>query len=146
MDKTSRYINDALVQIYSGILWIEEKELKKSRFNDLKIKEMHAINAISMYNHKTASEVARELHLTPGSLTATIDRLVKKGYVERIRGNDDRRVIRLGLTKKGRLMYRAHDAFHHKMVEGFLKDTTPEELQVIEKAIKNLENFLSEHS
>ena len=107
---------------------------------------MHAINAISMYNHKTASEVARELHLTPGSLTATIDRLVKKGYVERIRGNDDRRVIRLGLTKKGRLMYRAHDAFHHKMVEGFLKDTTPEELQVIEKAIKNLENFLSEHS
>ncbi|KRL84259.1 MarR family winged helix-turn-helix transcriptional regulator [Ligilactobacillus apodemi] len=146
MDKTSRYINDALVQIYSGILWIEEKELKKSRFNDLTIKEMHAINAISMYNHKTASEVARELHLTPGSLTATIDRLVKKGYVERIRGNDDRRVIRLGLTKKGRLMYRAHDAFHHKMVEGFLKDTTPEELQVIEKAIKNLENFLSEHS
>lgn len=146
MDKTNRYINDALVQIYSGILWIEEKELKKSRFNDLTIKEMHAINAISMYNHKTASEVARELHLTPGSLTATIDRLVKKGYVERIRGNDDRRVIRLGLTKKGRLMYRAHDAFHHKMVEGFLKDTTPEELQVIEKAIKNLENFLSEHS
>lgn len=100
MDKRSRYINDALVKIYSDILWIEEKELKKSRFNDLTIKEMHAISAISMYNHKTASEVAKELHLTPGSLTATVDRLVKKGYVERIRSSDDRRVIRLGLTKR----------------------------------------------
>ena len=37
MDKRSRYINDALVKIYSDILWIEEKELKKSRFNDLTI-------------------------------------------------------------------------------------------------------------
>ena len=46
MDKRSRYINDALVKIYSDILWIEEKELKKSRFNDLTIKEMHAISAI----------------------------------------------------------------------------------------------------
>ena len=82
MDNTSKYINDALVKVYSDILWIEERELK-SRFRDLTIKEMHAINAISMYNHKTASEVAKELHLTPGSLTATVDRLVKKGYVER---------------------------------------------------------------
>ena len=150
MDKRSRYINDALVKIYSDILWIEEKELKKSRFNDLTIKEMHAISAISMYNHKTASEVAKELQAEfqdeKKLQTATVDRLVKKGYVERIRSSDDRRVIRLGLTKKGRVMFRAHDAFHHKMVEGFLKDITPAELQVVEKAIRNLEAFLAEHS
>lgn len=100
----------------------------------------------SMYDHKTATEVANELHLTPGTLTSTIDRLVKKGYVERIRGLDDRRVIRLGLTKKGRVMYRAHDAFHHKMVEGFLKDISPEEMKIVEKAIRNLEDFLNENS
>lgn len=135
MDERSQYINDALIRIYSDILWIEEKELRKSRFND-----------ISMYDHKTATEVANELHLTPGTLTSTIDRLVKKGYVERIRGLDDRRVIRLGLTKKGRVMYRAHDAFHHKMVEGFLKDISPEEMKIVEKAIRNLEDFLNENS
>lgn len=145
MDNTSKYINDALVKVYSDILWIEERELK-SRFRDLTIKEMHAINAISMYNHKTASEVAKELHLTPGSLTATVDRLVKKGYVERLRGNDDRRIIRLGLTKKGRLMYRAHDAFHHKMVESFLHGMSLNEVKIVEKAIRNLEEFLEDHT
>lgn len=46
MDERSQYINDALIRIYSDILWIEEKELRKSRFNDLTIKEMHAINAV----------------------------------------------------------------------------------------------------
>ena len=43
-------------------------------------------------------------------------------------------------------MFRAHDAFTIKMVEGFLKDITPAELQVVEKAIRNLEAFLAEHS
>lgn len=55
-------------------------------------------------------------------------------------------MIRLGLTKKGRVMYRAHDAFHHKMVEGFLKDISPEEMKIVEKAIRNLEDFLNENS
>ena len=57
MDERSQYINDALIRIYSDILWIEEKELRKSRFNDLTIKEMHAINAVSMYDHKTVKRV-----------------------------------------------------------------------------------------
>lgn len=146
MNDKTQWINDALVNIYNDILWIEENELRKSRFSDLTIKEMHAINAITMYEQKPASQVAKELHLTPGTLTATIDRLVKKGYVERIRSSADRRVIRLGLTKKGRLEYRAHDAFHRMMVREFLKGFGDKEVEVIEKALLNLEEFLRERS
>ncbi|MDF4185862.1 MarR family winged helix-turn-helix transcriptional regulator [Ligilactobacillus salivarius] len=146
MDERYQVINDALEKIYADIVWIEESELRKSIFSDITIKEMHAINAISMYDHQTASQVAKKLHLTPGTLTATIDRLCRKGYAERIRGNDDRRIIRIGLTKKGRLVYRAHDAFHRMMVKSFLKDLNPDEIKTIEKAIHNLEDFLKEHS
>lgn len=140
------YINDALEKIYADILWIEEKELRKSYFNDITIKELHAINAISMYDHQTASQVAKKLHLSPGTLTSTVDRLCKKGYVERIRQDSDRRVIRLGLTRKGRLVFRAHEAFHKMMVKSFLKDLDENETATIEKSIRNLEEFLKEHS
>ena len=146
MDERDKAINDSLVRIYSGIMWIEENELSKSKFNDLTMKEMHAIHAVTMYDHKSASEVAKELHLTPGTLTATVDRLVRKGYVERVRSADDRRVIRLGLTKKGRVFYRAHEAFHNMMVNSFIKDLDATEIKTIEKALWNLEQFLHEHS
>ena len=146
MDERDKAINDSLVRIYSGIMWIEENELRKSKFNDLTMREMHAIHAISMYDHKSASEVAKELHLTPGTLTAMVDRLVRKGYVKRLRSEDDRRVIRLGLTKKGRVIYRAHEAFHNMMVRSFLKDLDATEIKTIEKALWNLEQFVREHS
>ena len=72
--------------------------------------------------------------------------MVKKGYVERIRSKDDRRVVRLGLTKKGRVEYRAHAAFHEKLVKQFLQGFNDEEVGVILQALRNLESFMDEHS
>ena len=121
MSKDNDYekINKGLIKVYSGILWIEENELRKSTFNDL---------TITMYNHQTISQVAEKLHLTPGTMTSMADRLICKGYVERIRDKDDRRIVRLRLTKRGRVLYRAHRAFHNMMVERFLQGMSDEEM------------------
>lgn len=146
MDNEYQQINEALIKIYNGILWVEEKELCKSTFSYLTIKELHAVDAISMYNHQTVSQVAKKLHLTPGTMTAMTDRLIKKGYVERKRNEQDRRVIRLYLTNKGRVLYRAHRAFHNMMVKSFLQGMNTEELSIVNKAIHNLEDFLDEHA
>ena len=148
MSKNNDYekINKGLIKVYSGILWIEENELRKSTFNDLTIKEMHAIDAITMYNHQTISQVGEKLHLTPGTMTSMADRLIRKGYVERIRDKDDRRIVRLRLTKRGRVLYRAHRAFHNMMVERFLKGMNDEEMKVVKKALQNLEDFVDEHA
>lgn len=142
MSKDNDYekINKGLIKVYSGILWIEENELRKSTFNDL------TINAITMYNHQTISQVAEKLHLTPGTMTSMADRLIRKGYVERIRDKDDRRIVRLRLTKRGRVLYRAHRAFHNMMVERFLKGMNDEEMKVVKKALQNLEDFVDEHA
>lgn len=148
MSRESDYqkINEGLIKVYSGILWIEENELRKSTFNDLTLKEMHAIDAISMYNHQTISQVAEKLHLTPGTMTSMTDRLIKKGYVDRIRDKDDRRVVRLALTKRGRVLYRAHRAFHNMMVKRFLQGMNDAEMKIVKKAMQNLEDFVNEHS
>ncbi len=139
-------INKSLIRIYRGILWIEEKKLRESTFSDLTIKEMHAIDAISMYDHQTATQVAKKLHFSPGTMTATANRLIAKGYAERFHDQEDRRVIRLGLTHKGRVLYRAHRAFHNMMVKSFLKNMDENEQKVIHKALRNLEDFLDDHS
>ncbi|WYJ91887.1 MarR family transcriptional regulator [Enterococcus sp. 9E7_DIV0242] len=138
-------INDYLVSVFNDILTIEESELKKSKFKDLSITEMHTIEAIGMYKRKTSSEVAKELAITVGTLTVAINNLVKKDYVERIRSEDDRRVVKLGLTKKGKLLYRVHQHFHRDMVKNILNGMEPEEERALLKALKNLHDFLQEY-
>ena len=137
MEPNLETVNDYLVSVFNDILTIEESELKKSQFNDLSITEMHT--------KKTSSEVAKELSITVGTLTVAINNLVKKGYVERLRSEDDRRVVKLGLTKKGKLLFRVHQHFHREMVKNILKGMEQEEEQALLRALKNLHDFLQEY-
>lgn len=145
MEPDLETVNDYLVSVFNDILTIEESELKKSQFNDLSITEMHTIEAIGMYKKKTSSEVAKELSITVGTLTVAINNLVKKGYVERIRSEDDRRVVKLGLTKKGKLLFRVHQHFHKEMVRRILSRMGTVEEHALLKALKNLHDFLREY-
>ncbi|MGX7328192.1 fatty acid biosynthesis transcriptional regulator FabT [Enterococcus bulliens] len=145
MSENFEQINDLLVEVFNDILVIEESELKKSQFNDLSITEMHTIEAVGMYKKKTTTEVARELSVTVGTLTIAVNRLVKKGYVERIRSEDDRRVVKLGLTKKGKLLYRVHQHFHREMIRSVVKGMDKDEVSALLQALDSLHKFLQEY-
>lgn len=137
-------INSYLVSIFNEVLDIEEDALRGSAFSDLSIKEMHTIEAIGMYQEHTISEVAKKMNITPGTLSVSINAMEKKGYVVRQRMENDRRVIRLGLTKKGRLLYRLHEKFHREMVKRTIVGMEEEEVAVLLKGLKNLHSFLFE--
>lgn len=48
-----------------------------------------------------ATEIAEFFNLTPGAITSMCDKLEKLNLVQRVRESDDRRVVRMVLTKNG---------------------------------------------
>lgn len=142
MDPLITEINDYLVTIFNDVLMIEERTLQSSRFKDLSIKEMHTIEAIGMYQENTTSEVAKKLGVTVGTLTVSVNNLVRKGYVERVRIETDRRVVKLALTQKGRLLFRLHDKFHRDMVRETIAEMGEEQTEILIHGLKNLHKFL----
>lgn len=48
-----------------------------------------------------AIELAREMDVDTGAVTRMVDRLEAKGLIERVRSDDDRRVVHLRLTRSG---------------------------------------------
>jgi DNA-binding MarR family transcriptional regulator len=60
------------------------------------------LRVLSVQNGLKSSEVASRGWSTPGTVTTVVDTLVRDGYVERRRDDDDRRVVRLYVTDKGR--------------------------------------------
>lgn len=138
------YINNALVDVYDNIMRFEEQQIRGSRFRDINARELHIVHAIGLHDHKTTTQVADEFRMSKGTLTAHLNNLERKGYVIRQRNPADRRVINLGLTSKGRLLYRTHDAFHRRLVKSFLHDMDDDDRQLIKHALMNLEQFLDE--
>nr|WP_207927401.1 MarR family transcriptional regulator [Streptococcus catagoni] len=137
-------INDYLVDIFNRILVIEEISLKTSQFNDVSLKEMHTIEIIGKYNQVTPSDIARELMITLGTVTTSLNKLEAKGYIERTRSLSDRRVVFLSLTKKGRLLDRLHAKFHKNMVGHVIKEMDEETMKALLKGLSNLHQFLED--
>lgn len=123
---------------------IEESSLRGSRFNDVSIKEMHTIDVIGETPNATPSDISRELMVTLGTVTTSLNNLERKGYVERTRSDIDRRVVHLSLTKSGRLLYRLHRCFHHSMLDKIIAGMSRDEIQVMQKGLKNLYQFLED--
>ncbi|GAB6169937.1 MarR family transcriptional regulator [Clostridium carnis] len=144
MRKAEKIVNELLVQIFNDILQIEERTLKQGHFSDLSVTEMHTIEAIGMYDKRTMSEVAQDLEITVGTLTTAINKLIKKDYVERKRIEEDRRVVLVGLTKKGKLAYRLHEKFHSEMVKSTIDGLTEKEEEVLISSLERLNEYFKE--
>lgn len=137
-------VNDYLTSIFNNVLVIEESSLRGSQFKDVSIKEMHTIDVIGTTPNATPSDISKELLVTLGTVTTSLNNLERKGYIERRRSSIDRRVVHLSLTKKGRLLYRLHKRFHNRMVMQVVEGMSPEEKNAMQKGLQNLYNFLEE--
>lgn len=144
MDKSTKLINELLVQLFNDVLQIEEQSLKSGVLSDLSITEIHTIESIGMYSERTMSEVAQKLKITVSTLTTAINKLIKKGYVERNRIETDRRVVLIKLTRKGKLAFRIHQRFHGEMINNAIEGLTLEEEEVLISSLNKINNFFKE--
>ena len=98
-----------------------------------------AQNPVVTFEMEDGSIIKAELYpeVAPNTVNNFIS-LVKKGYVTRERGKEDRRVVYISLSEKGRHAYEHHKQFHHDMIEAILQDLTPDETESLVKALAKL--------
>ena len=112
----------------------------------LTITEVHTIVAVGLHEQNPMNVVAARLGVTLATLTTAVNKLVRKGFVERIRAEDDRRKVLVSLTKKGRQVFRAHNVFHRQMIDEALADLTEEEEQAFAAGLAKVKRFFDGHA
>jgi DNA-binding MarR family transcriptional regulator len=100
--------------------------------------QLWALKTISTNGSLPPGELSKRMYLHPSTITGVVDRLEKKGYVLRDRGQKDRRVVKLKLTPRGRgLIRQAPNPVQGKMIYGLGK-LKREELNLIYDSVKKL--------
>lgn len=132
-----------LLNIYEKIERTQEEALLKGYFSDLTKSEMNTLDRIDPYSERTMGETAGLLGITTGTLTVAVDRLVKKGYVQRRRAENDRRIVLLSLTRKGKLAYRMYRKFHRLLVEEVLNELDDVSEEVFIRMLNVINDYLN---
>jgi DNA-binding MarR family transcriptional regulator len=75
---------------------------------DLPLRQLKV--CISLYRRSRAmSDIGRELGLSPSAVTQVSNRLERRGLIERLSPDEDRRVRKLRLTRKGQQLVRSRE-------------------------------------
>jgi MarR family transcriptional regulator, 2-MHQ and catechol-resistance regulon repressor len=97
--------------------------------------------ALEVLLHKgplPVNEIGRRVRLTSGSMTTAVDRLERKGMVERKNDPGDRRARVVHLTEAGRKLIEAAFAEHEAAMERAASGLTPEERTDAAELLKRL--------
>lgn len=143
MEQFASRLNNLLVDTFKHILKVEEESIKRSEKLNLTISEMHLIESVGKGEGKgrKISELAEDLCITLPSVTVAINKLVKKGYVEKVPSTTDKRVVYVVLTELGEKTQAVHRYFHESMVRSVTEELTEEEKDAMYKGIEKLNTF-----
>lgn len=90
----------------------------------------------------TMGDIADELNITLPSATSLVERLVKGGYVERVQDPQDKRVVKIVLTEKGKTILKKGLEDKIEKTRFMLSKLTEEErltmLSLLEKILSSL--------
>jgi len=122
-----------------------EENAAIGRPTELTLKEIHAIEAVANLIESgkpaRALDVSAALRVAPGTLTATVDILEKKGYLIRERDEKDRRGICIALTEAGEKARDQHRGFHTELVEEILTVVGTEDARALIRSSEVMHAF-----
>lgn len=139
-------INYVLVNLINEIWEVEGKAIITDEFKDITNNDMHVIEAIGLGEGNNMSTIAKKLNITVGSLTTAVNSLVKKGYVDRFRSKEDRRVVYVRLLEKGENAYHHHEDYHKQMTQAIVDKLDESEIPVLLKTLDALTGFFTDYT
>ncbi len=128
------YILHALLRVDSPI--VEKVTV------ELSVQKLRAIYFLGKNSKSIQRELADYLGVSVSNTSIMVEALVKKHLVERHRTDEDRRIVKISLTKEGQIIYRLMLDHHLRLCEQILQPLSLEEqktlLSIFDKAVMGL--------
>jgi DNA-binding MarR family transcriptional regulator len=94
---------------------------------------------LSLYRQsRSMSEIGRELKLSPSAVTQVSDRLERRDLIERVFQDEDRRVRKLRLTRKGQQLVRSREQKQLRRIASALATLTTSEVGQVMAGLETL--------
>ncbi len=96
-----------MLEVVPLIMRVIRGQMRSHRTPDVSVPQFRTLTFLNRHEGASLSDVAEHIGLTPPSTSKLVDGLVGRGLVSRKGSPDDRRRIRLELTKQGRTTLQA---------------------------------------
>lgn len=107
--------------------------------------EIHTLMMIGTHENVHVSELARFLGVTRGAVSQMIDKLYRKGLIEKNNDPENATRVLVGLTSKGKVAYFSHQQFHEETdapLFGYIAGLSDEKYGFAHEFLQKLEDMV----
>ena len=142
-ERSNRGLNEMLVNLFNHVMDVESQAVITEEFKDITNNDMHIIEAVGIDAPRNMSEIAKRLCVTVGTLTTNMNGLEEKGYIIRERSTEDKRVVLVTLTERGRKAFFHHRDFHKNMIKSVVVGLDEDEKRLLYRCLIKLDKFFT---
>jgi len=113
---------------------------------DLTLTEFRMLQQLSLAGPTPMAKLGGETLVSKAAITGLTDELEGRGFVKRVRGSGDRRVVYVEITPAGRKQLAAARRKHDDMVRRLATLLDPDEIRVLFASYEKLNEFMGQES
>ena len=140
MDHINLKLVIAIARTYNQMFTKIEESLKPEGMTTT---EFGVLEHLYHKGKQPVQNIAEKILVTSGTITYIIDKLEKRGLVERIRCVEDKRVFYVALTPEGETLISGVFKRHEDMLERLFSDLTLEQKENIHLDLVNFQKVIS---
>ena len=141
--KPSSHIDYLVSLIFTATRLIRERAEQKERIDPFSFLRLGTLHYVEKNANPTMRDIAKHLCVSPPSATSLINGMVKSQFLSRLDSKDDRRIVRLALTAKGKKALKAGFLRVNRRMESVLKNLNAEDQKHLTKILEKLVNVYS---
>jgi len=103
--------------------------------------QLKLLRVLKIQQHCTMQELAERLDVAPPTVTAMVKRLLTQGFVERVRDEQDWRVVQILPTERGQRAVSLYEEFWRSNLQRLLVQLSQEELTQLRVALPILRHL-----
>ncbi|MEX0974644.1 MAG: MarR family transcriptional regulator [Bacillota bacterium] len=123
-------LNQLIQKVTRDVLFVIKGKVSASQFAIMRV--------LRQTGRSTVTGIAEQLEITLSGVTALSDRLVEADLVERVRDEQDRRVVWIDLSEKGRELVVELEGVKRGMVERYVEGLSESEVRKLNDIMRKI--------
>ena len=140
VDSRAERIHFLLPQIMENLFFGGRQKLEHP---DITITQIRTLHVLTENDNCTMSELSDRAFVTLGTMTTTVNNLVKNKLVKRIRSTKDRRLVRVQLTDYGKEIIQEHQQRCKEQLAGVIQGLEEEEQERLLTAFSDIYSIVT---
>ena len=140
-EKLNKMVDDLYLffPLFRKKLFKHKKNLKQKKIPH---SFYHILKVLKKRGELPMSEIGRLVYISKSNMTSLIDKLVEDGLAERLPDENDRRVINIALTDKGKDLLKDWRKYSNTEIKMNLSTLSNEDLEKFYESIENIRDIL----